>query len=207
MMMWTKSVSMTTKMMNLVEIRLNAQTFVRNTRRAIAKTANGIGIWMSILSALVKIAVMTNSILIAHNSEFIERGYYNWNKDTIQEDYTAWRYTESPTSYTGKPCFYKQFRDNTGERTETYWHITYLKLIFIIAFNGIVGLIGKFLDFWISDVPIIEKEQRKFDQLLRFVGYGTLLGVISVAISTDFVFLSTQYFGNLLFNAKMLAFN
>ena len=96
---------------NLIEIRLDAKRFVCNTRRPIARREKDIGIWYSMLSALGKVAVITNSFLIAFSSDFIERTYYNWNKVSIGEDYTLWTLSLSPKDYTGEPCYYNRFKD------------------------------------------------------------------------------------------------
>ena len=45
---------------NWVEIRLDAQKFVCETRRAVAERAENIGIWFTILDMLAQFAVITN---------------------------------------------------------------------------------------------------------------------------------------------------
>lgn len=45
---------------NWVEIRLDAQKFVCETRRAVAERAENIGIWFKILDMLAQFAVITN---------------------------------------------------------------------------------------------------------------------------------------------------
>ena len=45
---------------NWVEIRLDAQKFVCETRRAVAERAENIGIWFSILEMLAQLAVISN---------------------------------------------------------------------------------------------------------------------------------------------------
>ena len=45
---------------NWVEIRLDAQKFVCETRRAVAERAENIGIWFKILEMLAKLAVISN---------------------------------------------------------------------------------------------------------------------------------------------------
>ena len=45
---------------NWVEIRLDAQKFVCETRRPVADRAQDIGVWFTILDALAKLAVMSN---------------------------------------------------------------------------------------------------------------------------------------------------
>ena len=45
---------------NWVEIRLDAQKFICETRRAVAERAENIGIWYQILDMLAQLAVITN---------------------------------------------------------------------------------------------------------------------------------------------------
>ena len=45
---------------NWIEIRLDAQKFVCETRRAVAERAENIGIWFTILDMLAQFAVITN---------------------------------------------------------------------------------------------------------------------------------------------------
>ena len=45
---------------NWVEIRLDAQKFVCETRRPVADRAQDIGVWFTILDALAKMAVISN---------------------------------------------------------------------------------------------------------------------------------------------------
>ena len=45
---------------NWVEIRLDAQKFVCETRRAVAERAENIGIWFKIMEMLAQLAVISN---------------------------------------------------------------------------------------------------------------------------------------------------
>ena len=47
---------------NWVEIRLDAQKFVCETRRAVAERAENIGIWFKIMEMLAQLAVISNVI-------------------------------------------------------------------------------------------------------------------------------------------------
>ena len=56
---------------NWVEIRLDAQKFVCETRRAVAERAENIGIWFKILEMLAKLAVISNVSISLKNSRLI----------------------------------------------------------------------------------------------------------------------------------------
>lgn len=81
---------------NWVEIRLDAQKFVCETRRAVAERAENIGIWFTIMDMLAQLAVISNVIcvkrtfifftvidfqafLISFTSDFIEKLVYRYN--------------------------------------------------------------------------------------------------------------------------------
>ena len=156
---------------NWVEIRLDAQKFICDTRRAIAERAKDIGIWFNVLAVVTQIAVITNSFLIAFTSDFIERTYYTWNKNSIGENYTYWRLAASPNDYDRDQCYYEQFRDENGDYTLTYWKILALKLGFVIAFNSFVFGVGRIIDLLVPDIPEeleikIKREQYLAKQIL-----------------------------------------
>ena len=156
---------------NWVEIRLDAQKFVRETRRAISERAKDIGIWFSVLTIVAKVAVITNAFLIAFTSDFIERSYFSWNSGDIEENYTMWRLALSPPSYEGEPCYYQQFRDDDGNLTLIYWKILALKLAFVIAFEHFVFAIAGCIDLLVPDIPEalqikIKREQYLAKQIL-----------------------------------------
>lgn len=56
---------------NWVEIRLDAQKFVCETRRAVAERAENIGIWFKILEMLAKLAVISNVSISLKTSRLI----------------------------------------------------------------------------------------------------------------------------------------
>ena len=156
---------------NWVEIRLDAQKFVRETRRAISERAKDIGIWFSVLTIVAKVAVITNAFLIAFTSDFVERSYFSWNSGDIEENYTMWRLALSPPSYEGDPCYYQQFRDDDGKLTLIYWKILALKLAFVIAFEHFVFAIAGCIDLLVPDIPEalqikIKREQYLAKQIL-----------------------------------------
>ncbi|XP_065175071.1 anoctamin-7-like [Sycon ciliatum] len=61
---------------NIVEIRLDANKLLTQTRRPFADRAEDIGIWYGILDALSTFAVITNGLVIALTSGFVPRLVY-----------------------------------------------------------------------------------------------------------------------------------
>jgi anoctamin-7 len=144
---------------NWVEIRLDAKKFLCDNRRVPAERANDIGIWLSILSVVAQLSVILNAFQIAFTTDFVESTYYHLTRDSINEDYASWSLSISPTNYTGAPCYYGQFRDETGNLTMTHWKILVMKLGFVIVYEHFVLTFAKGIDYFLSDVP--EKLQIK----------------------------------------------
>ncbi|XP_076341960.1 anoctamin-4-like isoform X3 [Tachypleus tridentatus] len=61
---------------NITEIRLNARKFITFLRRPVAERVKNIGIWYRILNSVGKISVITNALIIAFTSSFIEETFY-----------------------------------------------------------------------------------------------------------------------------------
>merc|ERR1719402_1847378 len=105
---------------NWVEIRLDAQKFVCETRRAVAERAESIGIWFSIMEVLAKLAVISNAFLIAFTSDFIQKLVYKFHYGEVgtMAGYMNFTLSRAPNENwvdEGRPdCFYRGFRDHEG---------------------------------------------------------------------------------------------
>merc|ERR1719150_2761745 len=114
---------------NWVEIRLDAQKFVCETRRAVAERAENIGIWFTIMEMIAHIAVISNAFLIAFTSDFIQKLVYRYHYgDGEMDGFVQFTLSRAPADHwidEGKPeCYYKGFRDEEGQLplfTGTYW--------------------------------------------------------------------------------------
>ena len=62
---------------NVIEIRLDAHKFVQVFRRPLAEKAQDIGIWYHLLRFVTNLCVVTNALLIAVTSQFIDRELFN----------------------------------------------------------------------------------------------------------------------------------
>ena len=150
---------------NWVEIRLDAQKFVCETRRAVAERAENIGIWFKILDMLAQFAVITNvsiqyifrekvvfgpvcnflflsffqAFLIAFTSEFIPKLVYKYEHEWNMTGYVNFTLATSPYKDWGEldkqECRYRAFRDAEGNFTPTHWKILAVKLAFVICFE------------------------------------------------------------------------
>jgi len=143
---------------NWVEIRLDAQKFVCETRRAVAERAENIGIWFTIMEMIAHIAVISNAFLIAFTSDFIQKLVYRYHYgDGEMDGYVMFTLSQAPAANwtdAGKPeCYYKGFRDEEGQFTPVHWYILALKFAFVIIFEHFVFGICKLIDVMVPDIP------------------------------------------------------
>lgn len=138
---------------NWVEIRLDAQKFVCETRRPIADRAQDIGVWFTILDALAHLAVISNAFLIAFTSEFLPRLLYKFQYDWDLKGYTNFTLATAPNGTLSITCRYTSFRKDDGEYTMFFWHLLSIRLAFVIAFEHFVFGVCKLIDILVPDVP------------------------------------------------------
>merc|ERR1719242_1818110 len=144
---------------NWVEIRLDAQKFICETRRAVAERAENIGIWFQILEMLAKLAVISNAFLIAFTSDFIQKIVYKYEygEDGTMDNYVMFTLSKSPEKNwieRGQPeCYYRGFRDEFGLFTPVHWKILALKFAFVIIFEHVVFGVCKLIDILVPDIP------------------------------------------------------
>jgi len=142
---------------NWVEIRLDAQKFVCETRRAVAERAENIGIWFKILDMLAQFAVITNAFLIAFTSEFIPKLVYKYEHEWNMTGYVNFTLATSPYKDWGEldkqECRYRAFRDAEGNFTPTHWKILAVKLAFVICFEHAVFGVCRLIDLVVPDIP------------------------------------------------------
>jgi anoctamin-7 len=120
---------------NWVEIRLDAQKFVCETRRTVAERAENIGIWCKILHMLAHLAVISNvrflanflrliklwkinsqRFLIAFTSEFLPKLLYQYEYDWELKGYINFTLALSPNGTLKESC---AGTEASGTRRET----------------------------------------------------------------------------------------
>lgn len=62
---------------NVIEIRLDAHKFIQVFRRPLAERAQDIGAWFYLLRFVTNLCVVTNALLIALTSQFIDRELFD----------------------------------------------------------------------------------------------------------------------------------
>ncbi|KAF6779740.1 hypothetical protein AHF37_00667 [Paragonimus kellicotti] len=169
---------------NWIEIRLDANKLVCETRRPLAERAQNIGVWFRILDVLVRLAVISNAFIIAFTSHFLPKLLYHYEIRDDLVGFTNFTLAWAPVNSTVQPCRYTAFRDNQGEYTMFFWRLLALRLGFVIVFEHVAFLLADLFDFLIPDVPssLEERIQRE-----RFLAKQALLDVHLVSQSVDFV--------------------
>ncbi|XP_024086456.1 uncharacterized protein LOC106670115 isoform X2 [Cimex lectularius] len=138
---------------NWVEIRLDAQKFVCETRRTVAERAENIGIWFTILNMLAHLAVISNGFLIAFTSEFLPKIVYQYDYDWNLEGYINFTLAFSPNGTLKQRCRYRGLRDNEGNLTPFFWRLLAVQLSFVIVFEHVVFGICRLIDVMVPDIP------------------------------------------------------
>ncbi|ESO82539.1 hypothetical protein LOTGIDRAFT_134438, partial [Lottia gigantea] len=138
---------------NWIEIRLDANKFVSETRRPVAERAKNIGVWYTILDALAQLAVISNAFLIAFTSEFLPRLLYQYEYDWDLKGYTNFTLATAPNGTLSQECRYRDFRDEKGEHTIFYWRLMAIRLGFVIIFEHVVFGVCRLIDVLVPDVP------------------------------------------------------
>ncbi|XP_023207717.1 anoctamin-7-like isoform X3 [Xiphophorus maculatus] len=139
-------------MNNWVEIRLDAQKYVREYRRPVVERAQDIGIWFHILQFISHIAVISNACLIAFTSSFVPRLYYRYTRDSTLSGFVNFTLATAPLSH-NTTCKYRGYRDDNGEYLPEYFHLIAIRLSFVVIFEHVVFFIGRLIDLTVSNIP------------------------------------------------------
>ncbi|XP_076344099.1 anoctamin-2-like isoform X2 [Tachypleus tridentatus] len=158
---------------NIVEIRLDARKFITFFRRPVAQRVKNIGIWYRILDSLGKFSVITNALIIAFTSSFIDQifysvfissdgslnGFLNFTlSDFNVSDFSVDMNIVSETNTSVEYCKYQDYREpptlnNKYEYKSIYWHLVTARLAFIVIFENVVFIITSLIRWLIPDIP------------------------------------------------------
>ncbi|CAH1405158.1 unnamed protein product [Nezara viridula] len=138
---------------NWVEIRLDAQKFVCETRRIVAERAENIGIWFKILNMLAHLAVISNGFLIAFTSEFLPKLLYQYEYNWNLEGYINFTLAYSPNGTLREQCRYRGLRDEHGNHTPFFWRLLAIQFAFVIIFEHVVFGVCRLIDILVPDIP------------------------------------------------------
>ncbi|XP_043975776.1 anoctamin-7-like [Gambusia affinis] len=139
-------------MNNWVEIRLDAQKYVKEYRRPVVERAQDIGIWFHILQFISHIAVISNAFLISFTSSFVPRMYYRYTRNSTLTGFVNFTLATAPLNH-NTTCKYRGFRDDNGEYLPEYFHLIAIRLSFVVVFEHVVFFIGRLIDLIVSNIP------------------------------------------------------
>lgn len=166
---------------NIIEVRLDARKHLCETRRCIPSRAKDLGPWFLLLTNVTKIAILTNGLLIAFTTDFVDRILYAtvYSKDGTMNGYslhifsefniTHWDF-ENGTVLEGNStsCLYRDYRNPPDSpdkytQTSTWWYVLTAKLLFVILFEHTVLVLQTLIAFIIPDIPdhVVERQQRE----------------------------------------------
>ncbi|XP_043849245.1 anoctamin-7 [Dromiciops gliroides] len=141
---------------NWLEIRLDAQKFVCQYRRPVAEKAQNIGIWFCLLQTLTHLAVLSNALLIAFTSDFLQRAYYQYTHSYDLHGYINFTLAQAPQAFTSKynhTCRYQAFRGDDGQYSFTFWNLLAIRLAFVIVFEHVIFSVAWLIDAIVPDIP------------------------------------------------------
>uniref|UniRef100_G3WFL1 Anoctamin n=1 Tax=Sarcophilus harrisii TaxID=9305 RepID=G3WFL1_SARHA len=154
---------------NWIEIRLDAQKFVCQYRRPVAEKAQNIGIWFQILQVLTHLAVLSNALLIAFTSDFLQRTYYQYTHSYDLHGYINFTLAQAPKAFvlvSNHTCRYQAFREGSGKRSFTFWNLLAIRLAFIIIFEHVIFPVAWLINVLLPDVPESVKVKVKQEYFL-----------------------------------------
>ncbi|XP_076315033.1 anoctamin-1-like [Tachypleus tridentatus] len=157
----------------ITEIRLDARKFITFLRRPVAERVKNIGIWYRILNSVGKISVITNALIIAFTSSFIEETFYkvfispdgslngflnftlsDFNISDFPGDLNILSEPDTSVEY----CKYQDHREpptanNKYEYKSIYWQFATTCLMFVFNFTCLVFIISSWICWLIPDIP------------------------------------------------------
>ncbi|XP_076344268.1 anoctamin-1-like isoform X2 [Tachypleus tridentatus] len=158
---------------NIVEIRLDARKFITFFQRPVAQRVKNIGIWYRILDSVGKISVITNALIIAFTSSFIDQifysvfispdgslnGFLNFTlSDFNVSDFPVDMNIVSETNTNVEYCKYQDYREpptlnNKYEYKSIYWQLITARLAFIVIIECLLFIIISLIRWMIPDIP------------------------------------------------------
>ncbi|CAG9766699.1 unnamed protein product [Ceutorhynchus assimilis] len=161
---------------NLAEIRVDASKVTKSYRRPVPNRQTGLGAWFAILQATTYIGVVTNALVIAFTSNFMERTIYSYLKGTpgllgadLDETFSVFELEEFAILRSSKAsnstlCYYPGQRYPPDhplkyQRRKDFWQHLGIKFAVVVIFEHLVIIIKGLVAYAIPDVPFSVKQQ------------------------------------------------
>ena len=115
---------------------------------------NGIGIWDRILATLSNIAILSNALIIAFSSDFLDKLFYVLETGSI-EGFTDDNLLYSNLGGLNGTCRYFESKYHGEISTETarFYKQIALKLVFVIVYQNVAVWIQKCIELSVPDIP------------------------------------------------------
>ncbi|KAF7273724.1 hypothetical protein GWI33_013578, partial [Rhynchophorus ferrugineus] len=166
---------------NVIELRVDASKVIKSYRRPIPSKVAGIGAWFAILQAMTYIGVLTNALIIAFTSNFLEKlishvggDQYSFLNQTLSvfnmNDFYI--LDQSNVSFTENTCYYPGKRYSPDhqlslQRRKGFWYLLSIKFGVVVLFEHVVIIIKGLLAYAIPDMPFSVKQQINYQERLH----------------------------------------
>ncbi|XP_065842346.1 anoctamin-7-like [Oscarella lobularis] len=142
---------------NVIQLRANANKLVSSYRRPIAYKADGIGLWQTVVSVIIHLAIVTNGFLIAFTSDIVPQLFYSINRPASVNgtgmdgylDYSLQEYNCTSSTEPFCHCWYKDYADDGY-----FYHLLSVRLIVVLAFDLLVLVVSYIIDVAIPEIPL-----------------------------------------------------
>ncbi|XP_030756919.1 anoctamin-5-like [Sitophilus oryzae] len=167
---------------NTVELRVDASKISKSYRRPVPNKVVGLGAWFAILQAMTYIGVMTNALVIAFTSNFLEKvavyisgkGKFSFLNETLSAfSIEEFDIIDGPKIKLNQSiCYYpgKRYPPNHPFKYENrpgFWFHLSVKFAIVIFFEHVVIVIKGLVAYAIPDVPFSVRQQVSFQERLR----------------------------------------
>ncbi|KAL1492122.1 hypothetical protein ABEB36_012611 [Hypothenemus hampei] len=159
---------------NLIELRSDANKFVKTHRRQVPIGKSGIGAWNGILRSLSYLSTAINMYVIAFTSDFVAREVYRYNNGNgslsgwinstlakyATKDYKAYDRIENKAQF----CYFRgyYYPPESSHRytiSQTYWMNLTFRLITMFTFEHVIFLCISVFAFCIPYTPELVQKQ------------------------------------------------
>ncbi|ESO11495.1 hypothetical protein HELRODRAFT_71534, partial [Helobdella robusta] len=175
---------------NIIELRSDANKFVTQLRRDVPIRTATIGIWYDILYGLSKFSILTNALIIAFTSSFIQRQLYTHVYSTsgsldgfVNNSLSFFNVSDMPENvaplevlikprYNGTVfCRYQDYREppwssRKYKYSAQHWNMVAAQFIFVLIFENLIVLLVGLIAYIIPDVPYKLHQQMRQETIL-----------------------------------------
>ncbi|KAK5650848.1 hypothetical protein RI129_001877 [Pyrocoelia pectoralis] len=151
---------------NIIELRNDANKYVRRFRRPIPVYNVPIKVWNNLLGTMTSFSIVSNAFIIAFTSNFVKRELYRFQTDfSLKGFINSTLSVFDPKDFEGsattnhEACYYRGQRNPPGsqeqyELSSHFWYETSVRFMVAIIFEHIVLMFTGILSSMVSNVPL-----------------------------------------------------